>query len=394
VSSNARPGGQGRRPAAKKAKPMNSSADVVVVGGGIVGVSTAYFLSCAGVRDVVVLEQGAVGGGATGRAAGVMLVQADSDAGLRFQLEAIAVHRRLRDEAGTDLRPSGSLLLWRSAEAAAAARGRCAFHAEQGVRIDVLHPDDLRREFPYLATADVAAGTYSTADQWAAPLATVQRLAEAARARGVVIRESCRVTDIETDGRRVKRVVTQDGGVAAGAVVNAAGAWARDLGELNGVRLPVSPRKRQVFVLAPPPELPPESAFIMEEEDDFYCKTRAEGLIMVCGQPPGETLETDVEWGYLDEALSRTERRVPGARAMPVVGAWAGIRPISPDGRPFIGAAPGLDGYYIAGGFGGQGFTRGPLAGRLIAELITTGQASIDLSPYRPDRPVRPPRPR
>jgi len=368
---------------------MNGSADVVIIGGGIVGLSTAYFLSAAGVRDVVVLEQATVGAGASGRAAGVMLAQAGSEADLRFQLEAIAVHRRLQEEVGTDLHASGSLLLWRSAGAAEAARERIGFHADCGVEVDALGPDDLRRQFPYLAVDDVVLGTHTAIDQWATPLATVERLADAVRRHGVTIREGCRVVDVETDGDRVQRVATQDGGMAAGKVVNAAGAWARDLGELNGVRLPVSPRKRQVFVLERPHDVPADSAFIMEEEDDFYCKTRAEGLIMVCGQPPGETLDAAVEWGYLDDALSRTERRIPAARSRPIIGAWAGIRPVSPDGRPFLGAAPGLEGYYVAGGFGGQGFTQGPLGGRLIAELITTGGPSIDLTPYRPDRAAR-----
>jgi glycine/D-amino acid oxidase-like deaminating enzyme len=368
---------------------MNGTADVAVIGGGIVGLATAYFLSEAGVRDVVVLEQATVGAGASGRAAGVMLVQAGSEADLRFQLEAITVHRRLQADVGTDLHASGSLLLWRSAGAADAARARVGFHADQGIEMASLGPDDLRRDFPYLAVDDVVLGTHTTVDQWATPLATVERLANAVRGRGVVIREGCRVVDVETDGNRVQRVVTQDGGVAAGTVVNAAGAWARDLGELNGMQLPVSPRKRQVFVLEPPRDVPADSAFIMEEEDDFYCKTRAEGLIMVCGQPPGETLDASVEWGYLDDALSRTERRIPAARSMPIVGAWAGIRPVSPDGRPFLGPAPDLEGYYVAGGFGGQGFTQGPLGGRLIAELITTGRPSVDLTPYRADRAAR-----
>jgi sarcosine oxidase subunit beta len=365
---------------------VNKTADVVIIGGGIVGIATAYFLSSAGVRDVIVLEQGTVGSGATGRAAGVMLLQANSEASLRFQLEAIAVHRRLKDEAGTDLRASGSVLLWRSPGAAQSAQRHTAFHAACGIEVEALGPDELRQRFPYLAVEDVVLATHTATDQWATPLETVARMADAARGRGVVIQEACRVTDVETDGKRVQRVVTEDGGIAAGAVVNAAGAWARELAELNGVRLPISPRKRQVFVLASPPDMPSDSAFIMEEEDDFYCKTRTEGLIMVCGQPPGEALEASVEWGYLDAALSRTERRIPSARSQPVVGAWAGIRPISPDGRPFLGAAPELEGYYVAGGFGGQGFTQGPLGGRLIAELITTGRTSVDLAPYRPDR--------
>jgi sarcosine oxidase subunit beta len=365
---------------------VGGTADVVIIGGGIVGIATAYFLADAGVRDVVVLEQATVGAGATGRAAGVMLVQAGSEAALRLQLDAIAVHRRLRDEIGTDLRESGSLLLWRSPEAAQAARTHLAFHAACGIEVEALGPEDLRRRFPYLAVDDVALGTHTTVDAWATPLATVSQLADAARRRGVVVREGCRVTDVETDGKRVQRVVTEDGGIPAGTVVNAAGAWARELAELNGVRLSISPRKRQVFVVAAPSDMPADSPFILEEEADFYCKTRAEGLIMVCGQPPGETLDTSVEWGYLEAALSRTERRIPSARSQAITGAWAGIRPISPDGRPFLGAAPDLQGYYVAGGFGGQGFTQGPLGGRLIAELITAGQPSVDLMPYRPDR--------
>jgi sarcosine oxidase, subunit beta len=367
---------------------MNATADVAVIGGGIVGISTALFLAEAGVPHVVVLEQARVAGGASGRAAGVMMVQTGSDAALRFQLECIAVHRRFRDEFGTDLRTTGCLLLWRSRDAAEEARAAVGMHAARGITVDVLAPDELRRQFSYLDGSGVVAATYSTEDQWATPLATVERLADAARAKGVEIREHCRVMGVDVDGGRVQRVMTGTGPLAAGAVVNAAGAWARGLAEPNGVRLPISPRKRQVFVLEPPAEMPPDSPFIMEEEDDFYCKTRAEGLIMVCGQPAGETLDAAVEWGYLDDALSRTERVIPAARSRPITGAWAGIRPVSADGRPFIGAAPDLEGYYVAGGFGGQGFTQGPLGGRLLAELITTGRPSIDLEPYRPDRRV------
>ena len=174
--------------------------------------------------------------------------------------------------------------------------------------------------------------------------------------------------------------------------MNAAGAWAGRVGEWSGLRIPVAPRKRQVFVLDPQGTLPADAPFIMEGGNDYYCKVRPEGLIMVCGQTRGETLDPTVEWGYLDEALEPTRRRIPTLRLAPVTGAWAGIRPMSPDGQPVIGTVPGLDGYVVAGGLGGQGFARGPLVGQLVSELVTTGRSHLDLEPYLPDRFGREPR--
>ncbi len=362
------------------------TADIVIVGGGIVGTSTAFFLAASGVQNVLLLERDVVGAGATGRATGVMLLQGEAEEGLRLQLEAIRIHRQYQPEWGTDLAAHGSLLLWCSPEEAARARQLEPLHARLGISLELLSPAEIGARFPYLATDDVALGTFSAADVWATPGLTVQKIAEAARARGVVIREHAEVTGIDLDAGRVQRVRTRGAAVATAVVVNAAGAWARAVGAMAGARIPVSPRKRQVFVLDRPESVPSVSPFIMEPGKDFYCKSRPEGLIIVQGQTRGETLDATVEWGYLDEALGCAERRLPALRAAPITGAWAGIRPMPPDGRPLLGPVPGIEGYFVAAGFGGQGFTRGPLAGRVLAELITTGRSSLDVSPYRVDR--------
>lgn len=363
-----------------------SVADVAVIGGGIVGLSTAYFLADAGVGRVVVLERDTVGSGATGRAAGGILLQGESEEALRWQLESLALHERFREELGTDLEEHGSLLLWCTPEGAVRARELLPLHRSVGIPVEPLEPEEVRSRFPYVAIDGVVLGTFSPRDPWATPLATVQRLAAAARARGVEIREHCEVVGLEVASGRVQRVLTTRGALPTSTVVNAAGAWARRIGEMVGVQIPVSPRKRQVFVLDPGDSMPPKTPFIMEAERDYYCKRRSEGLLMVCGQTEGETLEAVVEWGYLDLALEPTERRIPGVRGRPIVTAWAGIRPMSPDGRPLLGAVPGVEGFFVAGGFGGQGFARGPLAGRLIADLIVTGRPSLDLRPFRVDR--------
>jgi len=367
---------------------LPETADVVVVGGGIAGVSTAFFLGEAGVRSVVVLERGTIGGGATGRAAGVMTLQAAREPELRFQVESLAVHERLREELGTDLTPVGSLLLW-TVEEADAARRRAAMHEAAGVRLEILEPDELRYRFPDLTADDVAVATFSARDPWATPLATVERLADAARARGAIIREGCEVTGLELEGERVRGVAVRDGTIATPTVVNAAGAWARSLAAPAGLRIPVAARKRQVFVLDAAGTDPAAGPFIEEEARDFYCMKRPDGVIMVCGQPPGEAYDTAAEWGYLDDALAPTIRRYPALRHARVTDAWAGVRAVTPDGGPILGTMPAVPGYVMAGGLGAQGFARGPLVGRLVSELITTGRASLDLSAYRPDRFAR-----
>ena len=363
------------------------TADVVIIGGGIVGVATAFALAEAGTAAVV-LERGTVGGGATGRAAGIIMLQAGSEADVRLQIESVAVHERLRDVVGTDLRAHGSLLLWAS-EDGETMRRRVAMHAAMGVRVELLDAEEIRGRFPYLAADDVAAATFSGADPWATPLAAVRRIADAARARGAIICEGCEVTGVDVSGGRVHCVFTAHGAVSTPVVVNAAGAWARPVGALAGVRVPVAARKRQVFVLDPGGAVPPDMPFVEEEGRDFYCMLRPEGLIMVCGQPAGETYDTTVEWGYLDDALQPALRRLPQLKHAPVTGAWAGIRPVAADGAPVLGPVPDIEGYIVASGLGGQGFARGPLVGRLMAELITTGRPSLDLSAYRPDRFVR-----
>jgi len=368
------------------------AADVVIIGGGIVGVSAAFFLAEAGGMRVVVLERGAIGSGATGRAAGVILLQVESEAEVRLQLDSLALHRRLCDELGTDLAAHGSLLLWTSEDEAAGARELAAVHRACGIPLELLDAAEIRRRFPYLEAEDVVLATFSADDPWATPLAVVRRLADAARARGAVICEHCEVTGVDVEDGRVSGVRTAAGTISTRAVVNAAGAWARVVGDRSGVRIPVAPRKRQGFVLDPQGTLPPAAPFIMEERRDYYCKMRPEGLIMVCGQTRGDTLDPTVEWGYLDEALEPTRRRIPALRLAPVTGAWAGIRPMPPDGRPVIGTVPGLEGYVVAGGLAGQGFARGPLVGQIVSELVTTGRSSRDLEPYRPDRFGREPR--
>ena len=362
------------------------TADVVIVGGGIVGVSAAFFLSGIDGIRVAVAERSEVGAGATGRAAGMVLLQAGSEADLRLQLDGAAVHRRLSGELGVDLPAHGSLLLWTSERDAARARERASVHRACGVQIELLDAAEIHRRCPYLQAEDVVVATFSADDPWAEPLAFVRRLADAARARGAAICEHCEVTGVDVESGRVLGVRTSAGAIAAGTVVNAAGAWARRVGELTGMRIPISPRKRQVFVLDPGATVPPDAPFIMEEQHDYYCKMHPEGLITVRAQTRGETFDPTVEWGYLDAALELTFRRLPALRRAPVTGAWAGIRPMPSDGLPIIGAVPGLEGYLVAGGLGAQGFARGPLVGQVVAELVATGRSRLDLEPYRPGR--------
>jgi len=359
------------------------TAAVVIVGGGVIGCSIAYHLAKAGLRDVVVLEKGVVGGGTTGRSVGGIRRLFSTEIHIRLSVESMKLFQAFRDETGVDpgFRPVGYLLLATSEEEWSLFQATASLQRRFGVPVELLSPEDVQRLLPPLRTDDLLGASYCPDDGYASPHEVTQAYAKGARRLGVVIEEGREVIGIGVEGGRVTKVVTREGSLATGAVVNAAGPFAREVGRMAGLQIPVKPVRRQVFVTGPLPGLPSRVPITVDYRQGFYFRREGEGALFSGPMDEAESFTTSVEWEAVAEAAAKGAHRLPLLREAEVIRGWAGLYELSPDRHPILGEAVDPRGYFYAVGFSGHGFMHAPITGKLMAELILEGKtATVDLS--------------
>src|SRR5947199_94467 len=366
------------------------TASIVIVGGGVVGCSIAYHLAGRGVRDVVVLERETVGSGTTSKAAGGIRAQFSTETEIRFSLEAIKVFERFEDEFGVDpgYKKIGYLFLVSDPDDLRGFEPRIALQRRLGVDVRVISPEDAKKRVPALRVDDLVAAVWGPGDGLAGPAEVTNGFARRARERGVTLAEGVRVTAIERADDRVTGVTTTDGAVSAPLVINAAGPVAATVGRLAGVEILVQPRRRHIFFTEPFPEIPGPIPLTTDRASGFYFRKEMEQVLLSPGdvEDIGADFEVPMDWRRLDEAVDKAVRRVPVLESAKIAGGWAGLRPLTPDDHAIIGWAPGVQGFFLAVGFGGHGFQHSPATGRHVADWIVDGKASMDLSLLDPGR--------
>ena len=358
---------------------------IVIIGGGVMGASTAYHLARRGCRDVVLLEkQEFLGMGATGKCAGGIRYQFSTEINVRLSLLSLPMLDRFPEEIGQEigLRRDGYLFLLTDGRDVAAFRRNVALQNRLGVPTEWLDGDEVRRRVPALAADDVLAGAFHAGDGLCDPNSVVMGYANAARRLGVRVITGAPVTGIDVRDGRIAGVRTPAGLIACETVVNAAGPWAGVVSELAGVPLPLTPVRRQMLTTTPLPDLPSDFPFVIDFASSLYFHREGDGLLT--GQsnpdePPGfdESVDLDWELQHMEAAIARLPLLARAGR----VAHWAGLYEVTPDAHPIIGAAPQVAGYYVVTGFSGHGFMHGPIAGLLMAEIILDGRAStLDVS--------------
>jgi sarcosine oxidase subunit beta len=366
------------------------TANVVIIGGGVVGCSIAYHLAGRGVRDVVVLERETVGSGTTSKAAGGIRAQFPTETEIRFSLEAIRVFERFEDEFGVDpgYKKIGYLFLVSDPADLRGFEKRIALQRRLGVDVRVITPEDAKKLVPALRVDDLVAAVWGPNDGLAGPAEVTNGFAKRARERGVRIAEGVRVTAIERTGDRVTGVATSDGTVSAPVVVNAAGPVGATIARLAGVEVPVQPRRRHIFYTEPFPEIRGPIPLTTDRDSGFYFRKELEQILFSPGdvEDIGSDFDVPMDWRRLDEAVDKAVRRVPVLETAKIAGGWAGLRPLTPDDHAIIGWAPGVHGFFLAVGFGGHGFQHSPATGRHVADWIVDGKPSMDLSLFDPGR--------
>jgi sarcosine oxidase subunit beta len=371
--------------------PRNGA--VAIVGGGVMGVSTAYHLALRGQRDVVVFERDELfGQGATGKCAGGIRHQFGSEVNIRLSQASIRKLENFEAELGqnVDLRWPGYLfLITRQADLAVFERNVELQH-RLGVATEWLTPAEIARRVPSLDLENVLAGTFYGHDGLADPSSVVNGYVAGARHLGATLLTELPVTELRVEGDRVTSVVTPAGEVRVDAVVNAAGPYAGELGRLIGLDLPIKPLRRQMLVTGPLP-VPPDFPFVVDFGQSLYFHREGAGLLTGMSNPNqpfgcDESVDLDWERVHLEAAI----RRLPLLEQADLASHWAGLYEMTPDAHPLIGRLEPFANAYIVAGFSGHGFMQGPIAGQLMAELLLDGYIhSIDVSVLDPGRFAR-----
>jgi sarcosine dehydrogenase len=370
-----------------------TQAQVVIIGGGIIGCSTAYHLAGRGWRDVVVLEQAKLTSDSTHHAAG-LVGQLRSNANVtRLLKDSVDLYDRLEAETGqaTGWKMNGGLRLACTPARLTEIERQTTTARSFGLDMHILGPAEARDLWPAMDASDVIAAAFLPSDGQANPSDITQALAKGARAGGVQIVEGCPVTGIEVADGRVVAVTTPGGRIACEVVVNCAGQWAVAVGRLAGVAVPLVSVQHQYLITEAIDGIPRDLPTLRDPDNLIYFKEEVGGLVMggyesnpepwaVDGIPDGfhfTFLESD--WDHFQPLMETALARVPALENAGIKDLINGPEAFTPDGNFILGAAPEVRGFYVGAGFNAFGIASAGGAGRALAEWIAGGEAPYDL---------------
>ena len=368
---------------------LPSHASVVIIGGGVMGLSTAWHLARSGVADVVLVEKDELGSGSTCKAAGGVRAQfsdtVNIELGLRG-LHAFETFGAVHDQQ-IDLHQVGYLFLLEKPEHVAAFEANIALQNELGVPSRLVDVAEAKALSPLISTEGLLAAAYSPTDGHCTPESVVNGYAGSARRAGARLVRRCAVTGIVSSGGSITHVETDHGTIATDTVICTAGAWSADLGAMVGVDLPVQPLRRQILTTAPMPGLDPLTPFTVDFATSFYFHGEGRGLLLGMSDPhetPGFKLtESDAWLAGLGAAI---ERRAPAISEVGIGSGWAGLYEMTPDHNALVGEADGVSRFLYATGFSGHGFLMGPAIGEVMRDLYLGRPPVVDVGPLTADR--------
>ncbi len=382
---------------------MAKSPSVVVIGGGALGLCTAFELNELGVTEVIVLERKHVASASSGLSVGIIETQYLDPLAIEVRVRSMDFFRRLETEAGLSITRNGYLRLGHSPQDLEAFERSVEVQRRLGVADPhVLDQDGLRRLVPDMACGDLAGGLFGPSDGYIDGHLYCNLLADLLRSRGVTVLTSTELVGAGTASSGRHRLATSHSTLECDVVVNAAGAWAPRVGELLGTPAHVLPQRHQALVA----HLPRELDYLMPSVMDYIPSSGELGLYfrhetsatLISGLHTEEALHDIVdpddygrggEHEFMNEVAKRLARRLPGLIGARLAGLWAGIYPVSPDGSPAVGPYRDRPSVVAALGAGGSGLQSSPGIGRMAAEWIVYGESRTIRAgdTLLPDRP-------
>ena len=365
-------------------------ADVVIVGGGVIGCSIAYHLlrRHRGLRMTLLERESILGAGSTARAAGGIRAQFTTEANIRLTQLSVAEYRDFEEATGYSVhfRQNGYLFLTAVPRTLERLRDGVRLQRTLGVPSQIIAPGDAACLVPGLRTDDLVGAAYCAEDGSAEPAAAVQGYSARARAWGADVRFEQEVVAFLRTADRITGVRTKTDAVEAAIVVIAAGPHSAQIARWAGVDVPAHPYRRQVCVVAPAPELDVELPLTTDTETGFNMHRTGRGDLLLGGTDkdtrPGFGLDVDMDG--VERVLTAGALRIPSLMHVPLRRTYVGLRALTPDYHPILGRVEGAEGLVLACGDNGKGFMHAPAIGRLISEEILDGAAtSLDTAPFR-----------
>lgn len=390
---------------------MTETADVVIIGSGIVGSSVAYHLAAQGCTNVLVIEREAhQGKGSTGKSMGGVRAQFATPVNIQMSLYSIDFFSKFDEVMGypADYRAHGYLFCATTERHLEYLRANRKRQLALGLqKVEEVSAEDIAHFVPQLRVDDILGGTYCSTDGFVDPHSVMMGFMLKARETGVRLWLDTQVTGIETEpansvsasvsptkgdkplecgdlsplsARRISGVQTTRGFVSTRNVVNAAGPWAASVAKLAGVDLPVEPLRRQLVPTEPFDQLPQRFPMVVDMSTGFHFRREGKGILLAWNDPeetPG--FKTDFDPTFVEKILTHAADRVPCMvdAAVNPRRAWAGLYEMTPDHHAIIGPAPEVEGLYFVNGFSGHGVMHSPASGRITADLILRGHSDL-----------------
>lgn len=359
------------------------TADVVVIGAGIQGLSAAWHLASFGIRDVALVEKSTVGSGSSRWSASMLMKQMWGEWQQRFSAYTFERYAAFGEDTGFDagfLR-TGTLTLV-TPDVAKQEKDFVDLRRKYGVETQVLTPDEVVRWLPLLSPDEMIFGVYGPDDGVLNTPNILRGWRHSAQAMGVTIHEGRRATGLEIEGGRVAAVRTTAGTIATPCVVNAAGADADEVGAWAGLRIPLLNRVRNIFLVERPPQLK-SRLYVMDAATHWYFRGDNGQVLVGMGAREHATVQDRPDMDYWPEMRAMCLRKAPALAQARIVGGWAGIRPLTPDEKPVLGPVAAVEGFINNCGWGGVGIMNAPVGGQLVAEQVRDGATStFDVEPF------------
>ena len=369
---------------------MRTSADAVIIGGGIIGIATAFYLAREKYGQVLVLEKEMfTGSGSTSKAAGGIRAQFSTKVNVEMSMLSEKLFRNFKADTDSDavFDQVGYMFLLSRDEDIEEFKKAYELQRSLGLNVELLKPEDIPQYAPHVRLDDIKLATFCKDDGLADPSDFLSGYEHAARRLGVEISLETEVTGIQAEGGRITGIKTNKGDISTPMVINCAGAWSGLIGSMVGADVRVKPYRRQCVTTGELDFVKPFFPMVVDVQSGLYTHKESKGLLLGWADKSTESgFDISIDPDYTDSILEKALDRIPQLETAEVANQWAGLYETTPDHRAIIGFESAVKGMFHVTGFSGHGLMHAPAAALVTSEILTGKTPSIDISNLSPDR--------